>query len=47
MTTLGIDPDEVLAVSAKTGSGVPDLFRAIIERVPAAGRRARSSRSGR
>jgi len=34
MTTLGIDPSEVLAVSAKTGLGVPDLFRAIIERVP-------------
>ncbi|MDR3620663.1 MAG: translation elongation factor 4 [Paludisphaera borealis] len=34
MTTLGIDPSEVLAVSAKSGLGVPDLFRAIIERVP-------------
>jgi len=34
MTTLGIDPSEVLAVSAKTGLGVPDLFRAIIERIP-------------
>jgi len=34
MTTLGIDPGEVLAVSAKTGVGVPDLFRAVIERVP-------------
>ena len=34
MTTLGIDPSEVLAVSGKTGAGVPDLFRAIIERVP-------------
>ncbi|AMV36931.1 translation elongation factor 4 [Planctomyces sp. SH-PL62] len=34
MTTLGIDPSEVLAVSGKTGMGVPDLFRAIIERVP-------------
>ncbi len=33
--TLGIDPAEVLAVSAKTGQGVPDVFRAIIERVPA------------
>ena len=32
--TLGIDPAEVLAVSAKTGLGVPDVFRAIIERVP-------------
>jgi len=35
MTTLGIDPSEVLAVSGKTGVGVTDLFRAIIERVPA------------
>ena len=34
MATLGIDPSEVLAVSAKTGQGVPDVFRAIIERVP-------------
>ncbi|WP_165244354.1 translation elongation factor 4 [Paludisphaera soli] len=34
MTTLGIDPSEVLSVSGKTGIGVPDLFRAIIERVP-------------
>jgi GTP-binding protein LepA len=35
MATLGIDPSEVLAVSAKTGLGVPDVFRAIVERVPA------------
>src|SRR5262249_32776998 len=33
-STLGIEPAEVLAVSAKTGMGVPDVFRAIIERVP-------------
>ena len=33
--TLGIDPDEILAISAKTGQGVPEVFRAIIERVPA------------
>jgi GTP-binding protein LepA len=32
--TLSIDPDEVLAVSAKTGQGVPDVFREIIARVP-------------
>jgi GTP-binding protein LepA len=32
--TLGIDREEVLSVSGKTGAGVPDLFRAIIERVP-------------
>src|SRR5947209_6775458 len=33
--TLGIDPDDILAISAKTGQGVPEVFRAIIERVPA------------
>jgi GTP-binding protein LepA len=32
--TLGIDPAEVLACSGKTGQGVPDIFRAVIERVP-------------
>jgi GTP-binding protein LepA len=32
---LGVDPDEVLEVSGKTGQGVPDLFKAIAERVPA------------
>lgn len=31
---LGIDPDEVAKVSGKTGIGVPDLIRAIVERVP-------------
>jgi GTP-binding protein LepA len=34
LISLGIDPAEVLAISAKTGKGVPDVFRAIIERVP-------------
>jgi GTP-binding protein LepA len=34
-TTLGIEPDEVLAASAKTGQGVSEIFRAIIERIPA------------
>ena len=33
-STLGIDPSEVLAVSGKTGLGVPDIFQAIIERIP-------------
>ncbi len=33
-STLGIDPLEVLAVSGKTGLGVPEIFRAIIDRVP-------------
>ena len=32
--TLGIDPDEVLACSGKTGQGVPEIFRAIIDRIP-------------
>jgi GTP-binding protein LepA len=34
LATLGIDPEEVLAVSGKTGQGVPEIFRAIIDRVP-------------
>jgi len=34
MVSLGIDPSEVLSISAKTGQGVPDVFRAIIDRVP-------------
>jgi GTP-binding protein LepA len=37
LVSLGIDPAEVLAISAKTGQGVPDVFRAIIERVPPPG----------
>ncbi len=32
--TLGIDPAEILSVSGKTGQGVPQLFEALIERVP-------------
>ncbi len=32
---LGIDADDVLRVSAKTGEGVEDLLKAVIERVPA------------
>ncbi|HEX8199613.1 MAG TPA: translation elongation factor 4, partial [Isosphaeraceae bacterium] len=32
--TLGLDRAEVLAVSGKTGQGVPELFRAIVERIP-------------
>jgi GTP-binding protein LepA len=34
LASLGIDPAEILAVSAKTGQGVSDVFRAIIERIP-------------
>jgi GTP-binding protein LepA len=32
--TLGLPGDEVLSVSGKTGQGVPELFSAIIERIP-------------
>ena len=31
---LDIDPDTVLAVSGRTGEGVPDLLKALVERVP-------------
>ena len=31
---LGIDPDDVLYVSAKTGQGVPDILEAVINKVP-------------
>ena len=33
-STLGIDGDSILSVSGKTGIGVPEIFRAIIDRVP-------------
>jgi GTP-binding protein LepA len=32
---LGLPADQVLSISAKTGEGVPELLRAVIERVPA------------
>jgi GTP-binding protein LepA len=32
---LGVEPAEVLRVSAKTGDGVPDLLDQVVERVPA------------
>ena len=32
---LGIPPEQVLTISAKTGEGVPELLRAIVERIPA------------
>jgi GTP-binding protein LepA len=32
--TLGLPGDEVLCVSGKTGQGVAELFRAVIERIP-------------
>ncbi len=31
---LGVEPEEILRVSAKSGSGVAELLRAVIERVP-------------
>lgn len=31
---LGMDPDDVLFVSAKTGQGVPDILEAVVKRVP-------------
>ena len=31
---LGIDPDEVLPRSGKTGAGVAELLEAIVERIP-------------
>jgi GTP-binding protein LepA len=35
METFGVEEDEILAVSAKTGDGVPELLDAIIDRIPA------------
>jgi GTP-binding protein LepA len=32
---LGVDPDDVLMVSAKTGLGIDELLEAIVERIPA------------
>ncbi|MCB9357307.1 MAG: elongation factor 4 [Calditrichaeota bacterium] len=32
---LGVEPESVLRVSGKTGLGVPELLRAIVERIPA------------
>jgi GTP-binding protein LepA len=36
-TVLGIPADGILHISAKTGTGVPDLLDAIVERIPAPG----------
>jgi GTP-binding protein LepA len=35
METFGVEEEEILAVSAKTGEGVPELLEAIITRIPA------------
>ncbi len=43
---LGIDADQILRISAKTGQGVPELLDAVVERVPAPkGERAASLRA--
>src|ERR1019366_1841291 len=34
---LGLPSDQILSISAKTGEGVAQLLRAIIERIPAPG----------
>jgi GTP-binding protein LepA len=34
---LGLDPDETVLVSGKTGAGVEDLLRALVQRTPAPG----------
>ncbi|MBI4225312.1 MAG: elongation factor 4 [Candidatus Sungbacteria bacterium] len=31
---LGVEPDEILKISAKTGEGVEDLLRVIVEKIP-------------
>jgi GTP-binding protein LepA len=36
-TELGLNPDEVVCCSARTGEGIDEIFRAICERVPAPG----------
>ena len=32
---LGVDPDEILRVSAKEGIGIRELLEAVVEKVPA------------
>lgn len=32
---IGCDPDEIIRASGKTGEGVPDILRAVVERIPA------------
>jgi len=31
---LGVDPEEVILTSAKTGEGVRDMLEAVVERIP-------------
>jgi GTP-binding protein LepA len=33
-SAIGIDATDALRVSAKTGQGVPDVLRAIVEKIP-------------
>lgn len=33
-STFGVDPVDVLQISAKTGQGVESVLRAIVERIP-------------
>lgn len=33
-STFGVDPVDILQISAKTGQGVEDVLRAIVERIP-------------
>ncbi|KIY73269.1 GTP-binding protein lepa [Cylindrobasidium torrendii FP15055 ss-10] len=33
-STFGIDPADIIRISAKTGMGVPEILRAVVERIP-------------
>ena len=33
-STFGINPSDVLHISAKTGKGIEDVLKAIVERIP-------------
>ncbi|MBN2496406.1 MAG: elongation factor 4 [Deltaproteobacteria bacterium] len=37
---LGLDPDEAVLISAKTGQGVEEILKAIVERIPAPAQRS-------
>lgn len=34
-TTFSLDPSEILYISAKSGKGVEDILKAVVERIPA------------